>query len=214
MLKTALCEALVLQVPDFEKGFALFTDASDIAVSAVLNQRVNGQLAPVACYSKLLGLAERRYSTYEKECLAIVFCCERARSYLGHKEFELQCNHLALCWLFHNVKDMGRLGRWILRLVPLRGTDNVVADLSQMFEGHEVTDQEEGLLAMIQGLLLVYTALEEHQREDPLCKDMLEALKREIRQWLSFSCITIFCVTNREVVALLIKHLLILDHSV
>jgi len=54
----------------------------------------------------------------------------------------------------------------------------VVADLSQMFQGHEVTDQEEGLLAMIQGLLLVYTALEEHQREDPLCKDMLEALKR------------------------------------
>jgi len=41
-----------------------------------------------------------------------------------------------------------------------------------------VTDQEEGLLAMIQGLPIVYTSLEEHQREDPLCKDLLEALKR------------------------------------
>jgi hypothetical protein len=46
-----------------------------------------------------------------------------------------------------------------------------------MFEGQEVTDQE-GLLAMIQGLPLVYTSLEEHQKEDPLCKDLLEALKR------------------------------------
>jgi len=58
-LKTALCEAPVLQVPDFEKDFVLVTNASDIAVSAVLNQRVNGQLAPVAFYSKLLGHAER-----------------------------------------------------------------------------------------------------------------------------------------------------------
>ena len=55
----------------------------------------------------------------------------------------------------------------------------MVADsLSRMFEGHEVTDQEEGLLAVIQDLPLVYTSLEEHQTEDPLCKDLLEALKR------------------------------------
>ena len=46
MLKKALCEAPLLQVPDFEKDFVLATDASDIAVSAVLNQRVNGELAP------------------------------------------------------------------------------------------------------------------------------------------------------------------------
>jgi hypothetical protein len=46
-----------------------------------------------------------------------------------------------------------------------------------MFEGHEVTNQEEELLTIIQGLLLVYTSLEEHQREDTLCKDLLGALK-------------------------------------
>ena len=179
-LKTALCETPVLQVPDCEKDFVLVTDASDIAASAVLNQRVNGQLAPLTFYSKLLGPAERRYSTYEKECLAVVFGCERARSYLEHKEFELHCDNLALCWFFRNVKDVGRLGRWILRLAPFKlRVDNVVADsLSRMFEGHEVTDQEEGLLAMIQGLPLVYTSLEEHQKEDPLCKDLLEALNR------------------------------------
>jgi hypothetical protein len=50
----------------------------------------------------------------------------------------------------------------------------VVADSSQMFEGHKETDHEDGLLAMIQGLPLVYTSLE----EDPLYKDRVEALKK------------------------------------
>jgi len=63
-LKTALCEVTLLQVPDFENDFVLVTDTSDIAVSAVLKQKVNGQLAPVACYSKLVGPVERRYSIY------------------------------------------------------------------------------------------------------------------------------------------------------
>jgi hypothetical protein len=54
----------------------LVTDASDNAVSAVLIQRLNEELAPVSFYSKLVGPVERRYSMDEKECPAILFCCE------------------------------------------------------------------------------------------------------------------------------------------
>jgi hypothetical protein len=79
VLKAALCEAPVLQIPDFDKQFVLETDASDIAISAVVNQRVDGELAPIAYYSRLLTPAETRYSTYEKECLAVVMDCEKAR---------------------------------------------------------------------------------------------------------------------------------------
>ena len=65
------------------------------------------------------------------------------RSFLEHKEFELHCDNLAVCWLLRRVKDVGRPARWILRLASFkfkvkhtRGTDNVVADvLSRMFEG-------------------------------------------------------------------------------
>ena len=53
-LKQALMEAPVLQVPDFSKEFVLVMDASDLAVSAVLNQRVGKELAPVSYYSRLL----------------------------------------------------------------------------------------------------------------------------------------------------------------
>ena len=132
----------MLQVPDFEKQFVLVTDASDLGISAVLNQRVGDDLAPVSYYSRMLTPAEN-YSTYEKECLAVVYGCEKCRSYLEHKEFELHCDNLALCWLLKRVKEIGRLGRWVLRLAPFkfmvkhtRGADNVVADaLSRVFKG-------------------------------------------------------------------------------
>ena len=44
-LKRALCEAPVLHIPDFGKEFVLVTDASNLAISAVLNQRVAEVLA-------------------------------------------------------------------------------------------------------------------------------------------------------------------------
>jgi hypothetical protein len=57
-LKQALIEPPVLQIPDFSKVFVLATDASDVAVSAVLHQRVYGQLAPISCFSRLLTPVE------------------------------------------------------------------------------------------------------------------------------------------------------------
>jgi hypothetical protein len=183
-LKQALCEAHVLQIPDFDREFVLSTDASAHTVSAVLQQRVGGGLAPISYYSRLLTRAERHYSTYEKECLAVLFGCERCRPYLEHKEFELCCDNLALCWLLRRTKDVGRLGRWILRLAPFKfqvkhttGVDNAVADaLSRRFEGKEEEEAPEARCAALwQSLPLVYMS-EERQKEDPFCKDLREKI--------------------------------------
>jgi len=184
-LKQALCEAPVLQVPDFREEFVLVTDASNLAVSAVLNQRVRDGLAPNSYYSRLLKEAERKYSIYEKECLAVLFGCEKCRTYLEHREFELQCDNLALCWLLPQVKDIGRLARWILRLAPFKfkvkhtwGTDNVVADaLSRMFEGIRAESLEQSCATLSEALPLVYSSLEEHQKDDPLCKELHEKIQ-------------------------------------
>jgi hypothetical protein len=62
-LKQALCEAPTLQIPDFSKEFVLVTDASDLDVSAILHQRIDGDLAPISYYSRWLTGVERKYST-------------------------------------------------------------------------------------------------------------------------------------------------------
>jgi hypothetical protein len=89
----------VLQIPDFPREFTLVCDASDIAISAVLHQKKGDYLAPIAYSSHLLSPAERRYSVHEKECLAVVYGCEKNRTYLEHKEFCLHTDNQALAWL-------------------------------------------------------------------------------------------------------------------
>jgi hypothetical protein len=166
-LKQVLCEAPVLQAPDFGKDFVLVMDASNLAVPAVLHQRVDGELAPISYYSRLLSPAERKYSTREKECLRVIFGCAKCCVYLKHKEFELHCDNLALCWLLKRVKDVGRLGHWILRLAPfkfrvrhMRSMDNVVADaLSCMFHGDCGETLEGKCASLIHSLPLVYSSL-------------------------------------------------------
>jgi hypothetical protein len=96
--------------------FVLVTDAS--AQLVVLQQTVNGSLARCLITLGFFSVAEGKYSTYEKECLALIFGCENCRTYLEHKDFELRCDILALCWHLKGVKDEGRIGRWILRLSP------------------------------------------------------------------------------------------------
>jgi hypothetical protein len=179
-LKRALSSAPVLQIPDFGKDFVLATDASERAISAVLQQRVGDDLAPISYYSRVLSPAERQYSVYEKECLAVLFGCEKARSYLEHKEFELYYDNLALCWLLKRAKDVGRLGLWVLRLSPFkfkvthtRGVENVVADaLSRVFDGQVSPDPPASWMALLQSLPLVYSSLSDHQSKDPLCVDL------------------------------------------
>jgi hypothetical protein len=91
---------------------------------------------------------------------------------------------LALCWLLWKVKDMGRLGRWILRLAPhkfrvkhTRGSENVVADaLSRMFEETPVEVPESSCTAIWQSLPLVYASLGQHQLEDQYCKVLRDRL--------------------------------------
>jgi len=70
-LKDSLCKEPLLQSPDFEQLFTVQTDASEHGLGAVLLQGEQGHLKPIAYISRKLLPRETRYSTVEKECLAI-----------------------------------------------------------------------------------------------------------------------------------------------
>ena len=60
--KNALAQATLLFQPIPDATTSLMTDASDIAVGAVLQQLVDGHWQPVS-FSRSLSPTERRYST-------------------------------------------------------------------------------------------------------------------------------------------------------
>ena len=137
---------------------------------------MQGQLAPIAFSSRLLTAAERRYSVFEKEALAAIVGCEKYRPFLEHKEFTLQTDNQALAWLLKNAKNLGRLGRWVLRLSCFKfrvqhiaGKENVVADgLTRQYED----PLQHKFACLLHKLPEVFTSLQEHQVADNFCREM------------------------------------------
>ena len=86
-------------------------------VGAVLSQMdEDDNEHPVAYFNKKLLPRERRYSTVEKECLAIKLATHAFRVYLLGKPFTVQTDHHALEWLDRLKEDNARLTRWSLAL--------------------------------------------------------------------------------------------------
>ena len=82
-LRSALCETPLLKLPDFSKLFVVEPDASDLAVGAIFLQEYNDGFHPVAYFSKKHLPAERNYTPYDKELLAIFKACMKWRCYIN-----------------------------------------------------------------------------------------------------------------------------------
>ena len=63
-----------------------------------------------------LSDTEKKYDTYEREDLAIIFCVTHFRPYLYGRKFSLVTDHKHLVW-FQNSKDpCSRVSHWRLKL--------------------------------------------------------------------------------------------------
>ena len=98
-LKMALTTTPVLALPDPELPFEVTTDASDIAISAVLNQNQGRGMQPIAFESRKLSVHELNYPIHEKELLAIVYALKIWRIYLEGHKFTVITDHAAFEYL-------------------------------------------------------------------------------------------------------------------
>ncbi|XP_035988756.1 uncharacterized protein LOC118561082 [Fundulus heteroclitus] len=121
-IQQSLGKSPVLHCPDFEKLFILQTDASERSIGAVLLQGPAEDQHPVAFISRKLFPRETRYSTVEKEALAIKWALDSLKYYLLGREFTLQTDHKALKWLQRMRDTNGRITRWYLAMQPFRFT--------------------------------------------------------------------------------------------
>lgn len=111
-LKSLITEHPILKYPNFSKKFTLTTDASQFALGAVLSQEGH----PLCYASRTLNEHEIRYSTIEKELLAIIWACKYFRPYLYGVKFTIQTDHRPLKWLDSLKEPNSKLQRWRIKL--------------------------------------------------------------------------------------------------
>ena len=121
--------------PDLQQTFILQTDACDRGLGAVLLQGPPEDRHPIAFISRKLYPRETRYSTVEKECLAVKWALDSLRYYLLGRQFILETDHKALRWLERMKDTNSRITRWYLAMQPFKfevhhipGKENAMAD--------------------------------------------------------------------------------------
>ena len=135
--KDALARATYLAHPSATAETCINTDASDTAVGAVLQQRLNGVWTPISFFSRKLHAAENKYSTFDKELLAMYLAVKKFCYFIEGRHVTLFTDHLPLTFVYKNISDKWspRQQRHLcfisefttdVRYVP--GADNIVAD--------------------------------------------------------------------------------------
>nr|GFB22079.1 reverse transcriptase domain-containing protein [Tanacetum cinerariifolium] len=117
-----------------------------------LGQRQDKHFRPIHYASKTMTEAESKYTTTEKEMLAVVYAFEKFRSYQILNKSIVYTDHSALKYLFKKKDSNARLLRWVLllqeftfKVIDTKGAENLAADhLSRLENPHQnVLDPKE-----------------------------------------------------------------------
>nr|GEW76864.1 DNA-directed DNA polymerase [Tanacetum cinerariifolium] len=122
------------------------------ATILLLGQCQDKHFRPIHYASKAMTEAKLKYTTTEKEMLAVVYAFEKFWSYLILNKSIVYTDHSALKYLFQKKDSKARLLRWVLllqeftfKVIDTKGAENLVADhLSRLENPHQnVLDPKE-----------------------------------------------------------------------
>ena len=121
-MKSLIAEAQKRSLKFYNRNLPLTVqaDTSKNGLGAALLQ----QGKPVAFASKSLSETEQRYANIERELLAVVFKCERFKTYVLGRDFTVESDHkpLEMIAMKNLVAAPPRLQRMLLRLQPFNCT--------------------------------------------------------------------------------------------
>ena len=138
--KDSLANASLLSYPQSDAPTCLMTDASDTAVGAVLQQHINGTWRPISFFSRKMTPAETRYSTFDREMLAVYLAIKHFRHSLEGRSFHILTDHKPLTFALHARSDrysprqLDYISQFTSNIRHVQGTENVVADALSRIE--------------------------------------------------------------------------------
>ena len=122
-------------------NYQLVTDSTNYAVGAALQQIVEGNPIPIGFFSKKLTQTQMRYSTFNRELLAVYLSMLHFRHYIQGGQVLLLTDHKPSCGAFYSLnpakserqqRQLAILTEFISDIEHVKGSQNIVADcLSQ-----------------------------------------------------------------------------------
>ena len=154
-LKQRLITAPVLNLPDEQGNFVIYSDASLKGLGCVLMQHDK----VIAYASRQLKEHERKYPTHDLELAAIVFALKIWRHYLYGEKCEIYTDHKSLKYIFTQKELNMRQRRWLELIKDYDctinyhpGKANVVADALSRKERLNLIASSEKLIKEMESL--------------------------------------------------------------
>ena len=186
-IKETLCETSMLELPRDEWQWELHTDASTVALGAVLSQKDNqGHHHIIEYASQTLNAAQRNYSIPALECLAIVWALRKFRPYLHGTHFQVFTDHFGLKFLQSKKNPSAKLQRWWwevseydFEVVYKKGELNIADPLSRLVADTptQKMEDERNLVAAIE---------EEFEVERIIGKRLVEGKPEYLLKWKGY----------------------------
>ncbi len=112
-LNEKLSKFSILRRLDFSKVFILHTNWNPFGISVILGQLdEEGKEYVIVYASRSNNKAKSNYSSYEGECLVIIWAIIHFKPYLYGTKFILYIDHQPIKWLMTNDKLIGKLVHW------------------------------------------------------------------------------------------------------
>ena len=149
-IKDALVMATLFVYPQPNAQLAIMTDASDVAVGAVLQQHVSGQWQPISYFSRKLKPLEVRYSAFDRELLAIYLSIQHLRHMVEGCKFSVYTDHKPLtCALTSRFTQCSRqihhldfVSLFTSDIWHIKGAEKTVADVLSRIEVNALTQHQ------------------------------------------------------------------------
>jgi hypothetical protein len=122
---------------------SLAVDTSDYAIGTVLQQRVNNTWQPLGFITKSLSPAQRKYSAYDRELLAMYTAVKRFPHAVEGREFAIYTDHKPLTYAFRQnlnkcsprqFRHLDYVGQFKTDIWHIKGIENNVADTLSRIE--------------------------------------------------------------------------------
>ena len=135
IVKDSLSNIRTLHYPSPDLPYTLTTDASDIAAGAVLHQLKDSTPQPIEFFSRKFSITESKYSTFDRELLAVYLAVRHFSHLLEGRKFTLYTDHKPLihCLTMKNPSDrvhrqISYLSSFDIQFEHVAGKNNIVAD--------------------------------------------------------------------------------------